>query len=182
MKEEKEEMEKKLALFWEMYDEYIQTGNVSLRGALSYLLKQIEKPSRRDQLLRPEKGWEKILAWQVLRNQSFIFSNNSVFVHEGEVIIWLPHWDRDVFITRIPKEEVVSGSFLKPGFSLTYEEQGGQDDSNWGEIILRNGITDERGLYLPLYESSVVLDICNKFIAEKKKEMLDYFAKEKGWR
>ena len=182
MEEEKKEMEKKITLFWEMYDEYIQTGNASLRGALSYLLKQIEKPSRRDQLLRPEKSWDKILAWQVLRNQSFTFSSNSVFVYEGEVIIWLPHWDRDVFITRIPKEEVVSGSFLKPGFCFTYEDQGGQDDSNWGEIILRNGITDERGLYLPLYEPNVVLDFCNNYIAEKKELMLNYLAKEKRWR
>lgn len=174
-------MEKKLKLFWEIYDKYIQTGDKSLRKELSDLLKQVEKHSRRDQLLRPEKGWNEILAWQILRYQPFIFSNHPVALFEGEIVIWLPHWDRDVFITRIPKEEFVSGSFLKPGFCLTHDDRNDKIDSEWDDIVLHNGITDERGLYLPLYSPDVVLKLCNSYITEKKDAMLTYLKKEKGW-
>lgn len=169
----------KTDLFWTMYDKYIQTKDHSLRKELSGLLSQIEKKSRQDQLLRPEKGWNKILAWQVLRNQSFVFVNHSTFVHEGEIIIWFSHWDRDVFISRIPKEEFVSGAFLKPGFCLSHDDKGDMSDHEWREVVLCNGITDERGLYLPLYTPEVVLDLCDDFISEKREEMLKYLKDEK---
>jgi len=174
-------MEEKLKLFWEIYDKYIKTGDVSLRKQLSDLLKHVEKKSRQDQLLRPEKGWNKILAWQVLRNQAFTFKNHPLWVHEGEIVIWLPHWDRDVFITRFPKEEVGSGSFLKPGFCLSANDKGKRSDYEWNEIVMFNGITDERGLYLPLYDPSAILMLCGHYITERKKEMLEYLKEEKGW-
>jgi hypothetical protein len=174
-------MKEKIKLFWGIYDKYISTGDTSLRSELSKLLGQIEKKSRQDQLLRPEKGWNEILAWQVLRNQSFVFSKFPLWISEGEIVIWLPHWNRDVFITRFPKEEVGSGSFLKPGFHLTHDDKGDRSDYEWDDIILRNGITDERGLYLPLYNSNIILKICDYYIAERKKLMLDYLRKEKGW-
>ena len=175
-------MEEKLKLFWEVYDKYIETGDISLRGQLSDLLRLVERQSRCDQLLRPEKVWNKILAWQILRHQEFVFSDNySLTVSAGEIIIWLPHWDRDVFVTRIPKKELVSGAFLKPGFHLTYDDRGEKSDHKWHDIVLHNGITDERGLYLPLYDSDVILKLCNNYIAEQRKLMLDHLAKEKGW-
>lgn len=174
-------MEEKLKLFWRIYDKYIHTGDSSLRFGLSASLKIVEKQSRRDQLLRPEKGWNEILAWQVLRNQRFIFTNHPVTLSEGEIIIWHPHWDRDVFISRMPREEFVSGAFLKPGFLLTHDDQGDRSDHEWDQIVFHNGITDERGLYLPLYEPDVILTLCDSYFAEKKKEVFDYLEKEKGW-
>jgi hypothetical protein len=173
-------MEEKLKRFWQIYDKYIQTNDKSLRNDLSSLLKELEKPSRRDQLFRPEKAWNKILGWQILRNQPFIFTNHPLMLFEGEIIIWLPHWDRDVLITRIPKIEFVSGAFLKPGFYLSHDDQGDRDEHQWEEIVLCNGITDERGLYLPLYNFDDILNLCNNYIAEKKNEMINYLVKEKA--
>ncbi|MDA3803075.1 MAG: hypothetical protein PF488_04280 [Patescibacteria group bacterium] len=131
--------------------------------------------------MRPEKGWNKILAWQILRNQSFTFKNHPLWVHEGEIVIWFPHWDRDVFITRFPKEEFVSGSLLKPGFHLSADDRGERNNNEWDEVVMLYGITDERGLYLPLYDSDIILKLCDYYIAERKNKMIEYLIKETSW-
>jgi hypothetical protein len=174
-------MKEKTRLFWEIYDKYISTEDSSLRGKLSELLAQIENVSKKNQILRPEKGWNEILAWQALRDERFIFTKEPKWVYEGEIIISLPHWDRDVFITRSPREEFVSGHFLKPGYHLSSEDKGDRSDYEWDYFIITNGIVDERGLYLPLYDSDVVLKFCDNYIEEKKKKMLKYLEIEKGW-
>ena len=168
----------KLKLFWCIYDKYIKTGDTSLRSQLSVLLSQIEEKDRKKQLLRPEKDWNKILAWQVLRHQSFIFSSRPLIVSEGEIIVWLPHWDRDVFITRIPREEFVSGAFLKPGFKMDSDDRGDLSDYDWERKVLQYGLTDERGLYLPLYNYEVVIQLCNQYFITAQQSMIDYIHKE----
>lgn len=176
-------MEEKIKKFWIIYDKYIQTEEKNLMPKLSDLLAQIENKDRRTQLLRPEKGWNNILAWQVLRNQSFIFNPNPFFLNQGEIIAWSPHWDRDVFLTRIPFTENVSGHILKPGFKLDFEDQEEKNisDYEWDQIVRTNGITDERGLYLPLYEFSTIIRLADNQIEQAKEKVVDYLNKEKGY-
>jgi len=171
-------MEEKLELFWRIYDEYIKTGNPNSRGELSKLLSQVEKKSRREQLFRPEKNWNKILAWQVLRYQEFVFNNHPVAISAGEMIIWQSDWDRDVFITRLPIKEEVSGSFLKPGFHMDFEDRKEESDHEWSQKIQQGGITDERGLYLPLYDSKTIIKFCDQHLTEGRALIFHYLQKE----
>lgn len=172
-------MEEKLELFWKVYDNYITTGSMDLRGELSRLLSQVETKDKREQLFRPEKGWNNILAWQVLRDQEFIFGDYPVMLSEGEIIIWFPHWDRDVFITRLPIEEKISGRYLKPGFHMDFEDREEESDDEWSQKIQQVGITDERGLYLPLYDSGTLIKFCDQYFTGGRVILLDYLTKER---
>ncbi|MFA5420643.1 MAG: hypothetical protein WC280_01275 [Patescibacteria group bacterium] len=75
----------------------------------------------------------------------------------------------------------MSGYLLKPGFHLSDDDRGDKSEDEWDAIVRYRGITDERGPYLPLYSSDVVLKLCNNYITEKKEKMLGYLAIEKGW-
>ena len=167
--------------FWSIYDEYIQTENKSLRNELSFLLSQIEEKGREKQLFRPDKGWVRILAWQVLRNQQFIYprNNHPVFLHEGEILSWTPCWDRDVYLTRIPFEEVVSGYFLNPGY---YQELGQKEmsDHEWETFVDSHVFTDERGLYLPLYEFETVKKFAFEQIEMAKEKVVSFLNEKIG--
>jgi len=170
----KEEILKK---FWGIYDEYIQTGEKNLRSKLSDLLKKIEKEDKVNQILRPEKGWNKILAWQVLREQSFVFNESSFFLFEEEILLWVPDRNCDIFLTRIPSEEVETGLILRPGFKLERDDKREFSPLEWEETVEKYGITDERGLYLPLYEVETVEKFCFSRLEEAKESVIDYLKK-----
>ena len=173
-------MKKEIEDFWSLYDQYIVTGEPHVRPELSALLKQIENTDRKTQLLRPEKGWDKILAWQLLRTQEFIFSDTIPFVlYEGEILAWTPRWDRDVFLTRLPSLEFVSGRILKPGFKMTHEDRGDMSDWNWNQSIRAVGLTNERGLYLPLYDPTTLMKFCDQEIAKIRPRIIEYLKEEK---
>jgi hypothetical protein len=162
-------------LFWHIYDQYVETGDIFLRSRLSELLTKFEEKSRSNQILRPVKGWNKILAWQALRNQEFIvlkpIQEYRFFLREGEIIIWDRHGDRDILITRVPNGNFISNTMLKfPGHVRLLEERVHYES----ETIF----TDERGLYLPLYEPATILRLSQQFRAEADKEMTSYIRKE----
>jgi len=165
----------KIEEFWNVYDEYIQTGNKELRRKLSTLLSQVEEKNREKQLFRPEKGWIRILAWQVLRNQRFIHPRNNfpVFLNEGEILAWTPCWDRDVYLTRIPYHEEVSGYILRPGYYLECDKKN-MTDSEWDEFANNHIFSDERGLYLPLYEFETVKKFAFEQIDSAKEKIVSY--------
>ncbi len=170
--------------FWLTYDRYITDGEASLRPILSRLLRQIETSDRREQLFRPEFGWTKIIAWQVLRKQEFWWfpspsSAHSFDLYEGEILVWHPQWDRDKFITRFPYKEFVSGQILRPGYKLGSfdEEKENMTKEAYDKYCKISGYTDETGLYLPIYE----LKTLRKFIdqqCKKFKDQLDVEYKE----
>lgn len=168
-------MKEELVKFWDVYDKYTQTGDKTLRNELSQLLAQVEEKGREKQLFRPEKGWTRILAWQVLRTQVFLYqrTNNAVYLNEGEILAWTPCWDRDVYLTRIPYCEVVSGYFLNPGYYLECD-QGEMTDLEWDEFAENHIFTDERGLYLPLYEVETVKKFAFECIEEAKERVVSY--------
>lgn len=172
-------MEEELFKFWCIYDEYIQTGDKSLRKNLSKLLAQIEEKNKSKQLFRIEKGWNRILAWQVLRNQQFIYPGNNypVFLNEGEILAWTPCWDRDVYLTRIPHIEEVSGYILRPGY---YLECGQKDmtNSEWEVFVNSHIFSDERGLYLPLYEFETVKKLAFEEIDLAKEKVVSYLSEK----
>lgn len=174
-----EKEEKITKSFWNMYDEYIKNENKNLRSKLSDLLKEIEKEDKVNQLLRPEKGWNEILAWQVLRDQEFVYNSSVSFLFEGEIIAWDPNNNYDIFLTRIPYAKTATGLILRPGFKLGYENKKNRTDYGWEQMVKKYGITDERGLYLPLYEVQTVEKFCLNLIEEAKKTVLDYLKKEK---
>ncbi len=173
-------MNEQILAFWQLYDQYVQTENKDIRPRLSSLLSEIEEKDRRKQLLRPEKGWNTILAWQVLRTQEFIFSDNVIFrLYTGDVLVWEPHWDRDILLTRFPMEtNIISGRILKPGFEMTHEDKGELSDYEWNQQIRSLGITNEKGLYLPVYESDTLKKFCLSQIAEMQKGIFSYLGKE----
>ncbi len=174
-------MEEKIVKFWNIYDKYIQTGDKDLRKILSQILSQIEEKGREKQLFRPEKGWVKILAWQVLRNQNFLYprNNNYVSLNEGEILAWTPCWDRDVYLTRIPYNEVVSGSFLNPGYYLECDQKE-MSDHDWENFVKKHVFTDERGLYLPLYELETVKKFAFEQIDLAKENVISYMNEKIG--
>ena len=175
-------MEEKLKKFWELYDEYVLDGNPKLRKKLSGHLAEVEQPGRQKQLFRPEKNWNQILAWQILRNQDFIFSDKDTFeLYEGEILAWTPEWDRDYFITRLPFKAVVSRELIKPGFVLTHDDKGDLDEYDWKDKIRHCGLTDERGLYLPIYEKETLLMFCKQEMNHLKENIIDYLSREKDF-
>ena len=175
-------MEEKLEKFWELYDEYILDGNPTLREKLSGRLAEIEQPGREKQLFRPEKNWNQILAWQVLRDQNFIFSDKDTCdLYEGEILAWTLKWDRDYFITRMPFKAVVSRELIKPGFVLTHDDQGELGDDAWNQKIRYCGLTDERGLYLPIYEKETLLKLCKLEMNHMRDNIVDYLTREKDF-
>jgi hypothetical protein len=153
-------LEESKQLFWEIYDEYLKTKDVELHAELSSYLEKIEVPDRIDQLFRPEKGWDKIIGWQVLRNQEFVWSQKlRGFVFEGEIIVHNSSFNLDYFLTRMPIKQVSSGHYLKPGHYLSFRDQGNLTDVEWSQAILFQGITDERGLYLPIYQLETLVEL-----------------------
>lgn len=160
-------MQEKVKEFWKLYDQYILSMDPTMRPDLSGLLMQIEQKSKREQLLRPEKDWNHIAGWQVLRNEKFFFADNVKFqMLEGEIVVWCPHWDRDVFVTRNPTEEHMSGRLLKPGYKMDSNDRGDRSDIEWKEICTHHGLVDERGLYLPLYDLPTIMKFCDQEITK----------------
>lgn len=162
----------KLEEFWTIYDAYIilqndEVSQIELRPKLSSLLAEIENTDRRTQVLHPTKG-HNILAWQVLRDQTFYLNDRHyIDLHQGELLGWMQQWDRDVFLTRIPYRENVSGYILNPG---SFRSDVGGDPYN-----------DERGLYLPIF-SDRVLGLIAKREAEKIRPFLfKFLMEEKGF-
>ena len=169
----------KIKEFWSIYDEYIQTRDKILRKELSNLLSQVEEKSREKQLFRPEKGWIRILAWQVLRNQQFIYPRNNfpVFLNEGEILAWTPCWDRDVYLTRIPYHEEVSGYIIRPGYYLECDQKD-MTDSEWNKFVNNHIFSDERGLYLPLYEFETIKKFAFDQIDLSKEKIVSYLSEK----
>lgn len=165
-------MEEIIKEFWEIYDKYIQTEEKDLRPRLSEILAQIENKDRRTQLLRLEKGWDRIVGWQVIRSQVFHYTNSHSYLNEGEILIWEPHWDRDIFLTRIPMNEVVSGGIIRPGYNFGYENKGNMSDYDYDQVVKFQGMTDERGLYLPLYDIETLKKLALRQFEIAKEEMI----------
>lgn len=134
-----------LEMFWVVYDEYLFTQDRLLRPRLSNLLEKIEIRSRVGQLLRPERGWNTILAWQLLSNQDFIFNTERTPLDEGEILLWSPFWNRDVLLT-------------KHSFENNYNDF----TLGWNQIVFQNYIADEKGLYLPLFDYGDVMKLVNQ--------------------
>jgi hypothetical protein len=147
-------MEDNIKLFWEVYDNYLVTGDRYQRYRLSPILAKIENEGRENQLFRSKKGWDKIIAWQVLRNQMLQFKENQFSLLEGEIIVWQKHWDRDVFISRIPRDQLVSGWILNPGSEY------------------------EKGLYLPIYQVSHLIKLFNDYLEYKRAELPNWLKEE----
>lgn len=158
----------KLKEFWRIYHAYITLQNdavpqIELRPKLSSLLAEIENADRRTQILHPTKG-HNILAWQVLRDQSFYLNDHHYLdLHQGELLGWMQQYDRDVFLTRIPYRENVSGYILNPG--------------SFRSDALGDPYNDERGLYLPIFNDRV-LGLIAKREAEKIRPFLFKFLRE----
>ncbi|MBP6912727.1 MAG: hypothetical protein KBB86_02215 [Candidatus Pacebacteria bacterium] len=171
-----------LEKFWSLYDYYVKNdGDPKLMGDLSRLLAEVENKGREKQLFRPEKKWNSILAWQVLRSQEFYFKGDNRFdLLAGEIIAWSPNWDRDVFLTRHGKPEVVSGGVLRPGYSLTHEDRGDKNDVEWDEFTRNKTFADERGLYLPIYEAKTLMMLCDKALVRMRADIVTYLLKEKS--
>lgn len=169
-------MKEKLAKFWTTYDVYIESGNKNLRKDLSLILSEIETKDKSNQLVRPEKEWERILAWQVLRNQHFIYPrvNHPIYLYEGEILAWTPCWDRDVYLTRIPYNEEVSGYIIRPGYYLECDQKE-MSDSEWNIFVDSHVFSDERGLYLPLYEVETIKKLAFEQIDLAKEKIISYF-------
>lgn len=167
--------------FWELYNGYIANGDRTSWSKLSELLALIEEKSRGNQLLDPNNGRTKIIAWQVLRNQDFLFprGDQPFRLYAGE-LLYESHWDRDVFLTRIPKIECVSGDILHPGYycGLEQKEKQNMSDDDWKEFCNKNMFADERGLYLPLYEKPIVKSLCMQEIEDHKKILEKYLQDE----
>ncbi|MGE5426036.1 MAG: hypothetical protein ACM3PZ_03105 [Bacillota bacterium] len=159
--------------FWKLYDLYVETGNYQFLSDLSKGLAELEQKDRQNQLTRPDKSWNKILAWQVTRNQVFHHPNNHTFqLREHEIIMWHRHWDRDMYISRIPSLELVSGAYLNPGNKMDLEDKDDYSVNEWDNIIKYRTFTDERGLYLPLYQKRDVLFLLKKFMEECRDEAI----------
>lgn len=165
--------------FWNIYDKYIQTEDKVLRKELSDLLAQVEEKGREKQLFRPEKGWNRILAWQVLQTKRFIYPrvNQPVLLYEGEILAWTPCWDRDVYLTRIPYHEEVSGYIIRPGYYLECDQKD-MTDSEWNEFANNHIFSDERGLYLSLYEFETVKKLAFEQIDLAKEKVVSYLSEK----
>ena len=173
---------KNVKLFWDLYDEHLKTERVMLRPELSRLLSLIEDKEKRTQLLRPEKGWNDIIAWQILRDQKFSFGSKDFSFSEGEIITldFNQYITCIVFLTRVPFFRSVNFPLLKPGHYMnrSHKEDLGMDDSDWNDLIEKKGLTDERGLYLPLYEIDTVLKLMSLEF-EKANNFAGQFLKSK---
>jgi hypothetical protein len=150
--------------FWEVYNEYIETLNQDLMPRLAELLSQIENKSK-EQLDTAES----VIAWQVLRNQEFLFCRGDNVVRfqlvQGELIIWFPDWDRDLFVSRFPHYELISGQILHPGYHCSVPEVSYEGTAS--KIY-----TDERGLYLPIYKKEIFLKLYHSHHEDIKKSMV----------
>lgn len=162
-----------VAQFWETYRVYVASYNepsqkTALRPTLSSLLAQIEKPARKN-IVHDKYPEHNILAWQVLRDQAFFDGKSGRSVLElcaGELLGWDIGYDRDIFLTRVPYREVVSGYTLNPGSKCLDEN--------------KDIYNDERGLYLPIYDPGVVMKIYNQETVKYKNLVLRYLEETKG--
>ncbi|HSE56746.1 MAG TPA: hypothetical protein VLB02_01530 [Candidatus Paceibacterota bacterium] len=139
--------------FWQVYDEYTALHDSSLKFLLlSFLADQDEQVGN---LTRPEKGWNHILAWEVLKQHTFFLSRENIQfeVFEGEIIVVQRDWDRNVFCTRIPHQEFVRGSIL------SMKEREGR-------------------IFLPLYEAAVVRAKTILFSQKFLRQTLEFLSKE----
>lgn len=180
----KEEKEKAASEFWALYDEYLsdngrasQTEKQASMERLSVLLAMIESKDRANQLCRPEKSWDKIVGWQILRDQDFYFSGRTpLTLQAGEMIVWEQRKDNDVdiLVTRIPRREIPYGRILKPGFNMNYRDRGDRSDWEWSQLVAEVGVTDERGLYLPIFERSLFARLCEERLGEAYQDMMRY--------
>jgi len=184
-------MQEKLINFWKVYDTYMKTRDISLRKELSRLINDIEILSRQDDkpahhediFKRPEKDWDKILGWQVLDRRMFYFSNNHHFeIYEGEIIIRHYGWDRDYLVTRNPSRELICGNVLNPGLHIDSEtkEKYKMSDYDWEQVMKRKGLRDERGLYLPIFEVTDLVALCDLELAKIRPRMIKYLNEEGG--
>lgn len=164
--------------FWRVYDEYVDTYNRKLFPELSNRLSLVEQQSRSNQILRLEKGWKRILAWQVLRDQAFIFSDNNQFnMEEGEILAWQREWDRDTFLTRSPILNFISneGSILSPGVDYSLHNRDNTKSDELKKIMKDTGLANQKGLYLPIFEERVLYDLINKSFADARNRSVSLF-------
>lgn len=120
----------------------------------------------------------------MLRSEGFIFRNNfRFFLEKGEVIVWQRHWDRDVLISRAPREEFVSGRILKPGNDYSDWDidkfQKVYPDRNFEEFIQETGLANQSGLYLPIYEMKVLKEFTFLYLEKEKEAIEIFFEKER---
>ncbi len=167
-------MEEKITMFWETYEAYVSSYNdntpkIEMRPILSALLAEIETADRVGQLVHHKNPEYGILGWQVLKDKTFFNGKNCnpvLELYAGELLGWDAPYDRDVFLSRIPYKEVVSGYALNPGRTRL-------DDNKY----IYN---DERGLYLPIYHPEIFMNIYNKEILRGKPLVFKYLQEVKG--
>lgn len=165
-------MKNKVEKFWNIYRSYKNSylekrPETILRPRLSSLLAEIETPDRRKQVAHPHDEKTPILGWQVLRNQLFYNDQGHSFqLYEGELLGWDGLYDRDIFLSRIPYAETISGYILNPGIT---KKDPNQDVYN-----------DQRGLYLPIYDPLLLVSIYKKEMERTESSFLKYVIETKG--
>lgn len=165
--------------FWEIYDQYIETGEIELRSQLSSLLAKIEGRGK-EEVKRPEKEWNKPLGWQVIRQETLIFSatNFRFSLLLGEVILWEMGWDREAFISRIPRTELVAGTIVRPGYHYQGPTEG--EPESYGNNKLYG---DCRGVFLPIFSIDTLEMMAFDYIEINKMSLKVSLAleREKPW-
>ena len=142
----KEEREHLLERFWMTYNGYMSSMENFFRPALSNLLEQIENDNRAKQLLHPNKHWNKIIGWQVLHNKVIVLHSKELFkLHEGEIILWNEEWQHDILISRKNSNKKLNHMASK-----------------WDKIPSKPFNEEEKGLYLPIFQISDIVELTVK--------------------
>jgi len=167
----------KIKAFWDYYDKYIESRDESYMSMLSYRLSEIEKPG--EILKREEKGWTKILAWQALRSQTFHFEGSNFELFKGDILYQNKPYDRDCIVTRVPIKQAVSGGYLLLfGTDFSSEIEKCKTESEKVELMRYTGLANNKGLYLPLYDSKIIVDFIGEAFKECKKAAIREFLKD----
>lgn len=139
---------------WELYDLFIANSKPEVGKELSAMMALCLEPKQ----LKHPKMQPKILAWQAVRScqQSDMGKNDRYYpIYEGEIVI-LDVEDREVFVSRIPRQ-----SFL---------------DSNF---VLGLGPLGTKGLFIPIYDFIYIESHIGKIIEAGKNAALKFIQKQK---
>jgi hypothetical protein len=85
------------------------------------------------------------------------------------------------FLSRPSSQFEMPGAILKPGYHLSNKDRGEISAHKWSHMIALNGLTDERGLYLPLYKYEDVLKFSFSEAETIIKRVISFLEKEKGY-
>jgi len=185
--------------FISIYKKYLETGDQGLFEQLQSLLRVVEKEkitnsrNSRSAVAFPEEGFIRPIGWQVMRDTEFIFikgeSREIRFrLGLGEMILYHPHWNRDVFVSRYIHKELMSGQVCRIGRdwkNIVDEEKylnsqltEAARDALWET----GGPVDEPGLYLPIYSKEDFQKIFwFNYEKYRRERIQDYFDNKSNW-